>query len=930
MKHKSIVFFCLISIISQIDTFANIIPINKSNTQIQYKFVLPAYNLDHRQWIPHWAMTSEKGKPQLPQTGFLFQSDEPISIDIIDIKEAQCYVNDIPPAPVISEKQFVYEKDMQAYETDQFYPSSIFQIDPPSKWAGTDVVRILIRPFRWNPVTNQLKIIHQMIFSINCTKKVSGITKQNSFTQIDTIKSQLIMNYSPQKRNPPALKKESSDLNPKLNVFIPKNAIYQITYTDLEQLQFPVTNKPASYFQLWHNDKQIPLKIDAKASYLQNGDSLTFYGQAIESPYTNITVYQLFWGDSPGMRMSINDSSLRNQNAFATYAWHTVNYENNFKDNFWPATPGAPETDFVFWDLLSAPDTFSTTFDLPDITLLPQNVPTALCIFFQEKTHNLHKIQIWVNNQTVFQKQFQAASLFHLDITLDTGILKSCNNTLTFQSELSAGLWTDKLYINKFDVRYPTSLVARNDMAIFETDQVGQNIEITGFTTQNIRIFDISTPSFPVELAGGLINQSNTNYHVQFFNSSSNKIFACTDSSLITPEMRWASREKLQSIEKGANYIIITPKIFVPAVQPLLDYYTGQGLRTMVVSPDAIYDIFNGGNVHPQAIRTFLSYAYHSWTIPPEYVLLVGDSNIDYMDYFQTGKQNEVPVNLTYMDGVGLAPNDHYYVCIDGDDLYPDMAIGRLPGKNVSDIEKMISKRLNYSKNINTTRQRNLFITDDDAKNLFAMICENSLGFLSDRMEQVHLQLTDSANTASLTEQMFDYLNHGTLIATYFGHGSIDTWAGEPILHSNDMNRINPNSPLTFYVSLNCMSGYFALPDRYSLSQTLILAENKGAIAVFSPTALARTGEIDIIAQSLFSLIRSNPSLPVGDLIMGAKMDAYAKAIRDITVQMYTLTGDPLVRLNIPTATISGDIDADRYLTLKDILLLLKHLGNIE
>jgi len=933
MKYNSIIIYCLIlsvSFIIRIDTFANISPIHKSNTQIQYKFILPDYHLDHRQWIPNWGMTSDKGKPQLPQTGFLFQSDEPISIDIIDIQETNCYVDDIAPAPVISENRFVYAKDRQTYETDQFYPSSIFQIDPPSKWGNTDVVRILIRPFQWNPVTNQLKIIHQMIFSINWTKKVSCITEQNNFNQIDPIKSQLIMNYSPRKRNPPALKKKSSGSSPKLNISIPKNAIYGITYRDLEKHHFPVTDKPVSYLQLWHNDKQRPLNINAKSSYMQDGDFLTFYGQATESPYTNINVYQLFWGDSMGMRMSIKDASSTNQNAFAPYAWHTAKFEKNFKDYFWPATPGAPETDFVYWDLLVAPDTFSTTFDLPGITLLPQHIASQLGIVFQEKTNSFHKIQIWVNNQNVFQNQFHTDSLFHVDITLDTGILKSQDNTITIQTELSTGYKTDQVYLNKLSIRYPVSLIAQNDMAIFETDHVGQNFDISGFTTQAIRIFDISNPALPIELTGGIISQTNTTYHVQFYNSNSNMLFACTDSTVITPEIRWASSEQLQSTERAANYIIITPKKFVPAVQPLLDYYTGMGMRTMVVSPDAIYDIFNGGNVHPQAIRTFLSYAFHNWTIPPEYVLLVGDSNIDYMDYFQTGKQNEVPVYLTYMDSVGLAPNDHYYVCIDGDDLYPDMAIGRLPGANVSDIEKMVSKRLRYSKNVNTARQRNLFISDNHPNNLFTKICENSLGFLSDKMEQVHLQLNDSPNTATLIEQMFYYLNHGTLIATYIGHGSIDTWAGEPILHSNDINRINPDSPLTFFVSLNCMSGYFALPDRYSLSQNLILPENKGAIAVFSPTALAQTWEIDILARSLFSLIRSNPTLPVGDLIMGAKMAAYAKDIRDLSVQMFTLTGDPLVRLNIPITSIIGDIDADRHLTLKDILLLLKHLGILK
>jgi hypothetical protein len=931
MSHKAIIiiiFFILI--FSRINISAAIYCTHKGNNETQYRFILPDFNLNHHQWVPNWAMTSEPGKPQLPHFGFLFQSNtHPISIKIIDIKQSIRHFNDIAPAPIQSNAQFVYQKDRQTYESEQFYPSRIFWIDPPSKWSGTNVVRVLIRPFQWNPVTRQLKIIHHITFSITCPNQYLSHTKQNRCPQIDPLKSQIIMNYSPHERSLQKKRQTKITSNQKLNISVHQNAIYQLTYSDLEQYHYPVTQKQISYLQLWHNDQQIPLHIVSKSSYLQKGNAILFYGQSIDSHYTDKNVYQLFWGETPGLRMSMKDASP-NQNKFAEYAWHTLHFEKNYGDNFWPATPGAPQVDFVFWDLLIAPDTFSTTFDLPNLDLSAPNTTTQLCIFFQEKTNSFHNINIQINDHTVFQNQFHADSRFQVDISLDTSMLKFQNNKLNIQSELSSGYWTDKLYINNYSIRYPISLIAQNNMQIIEPDEQNQNISISGFTNTKIHIFDISHPTFPEILSSPTITHSNTNYHVQFFNHNSKKLFICSDSNFLTPELKWASSEQLKSKENEANYIIITAQKFVSAVQPLLDEYRHQGIRTMVISPDMIFDLFNGGIVHPQAIQTFLAYAFNCWKTPPEYVLLVGDSNIDYLDYFETGKQNEVPVYLTFMDGVGLVPNDHYYVCIDGEDLYPDMTIGRLPGKNHSDIEKLVMKRINYSKHINTTRQRNLFISDNDAEDIFAKITQNSMGYLSDRMEQVHLALTDSAELNQLKEHMFDYLNHGTLIATYMGHGSIDNWSGEPILHANEIHRINSGTPLTFFVSLNCMSGFFALPDRYSLSQKLVIAENKGAIAIFAPTAMAQVWEIDILAQSLFSLIRSNPNLPVGDLVMGAKMAAFAKGIRGSTVQMFTLTGDPLVRLNIPSTKISGDFDSDGGLTLKDTLLLMKHLGRVE
>jgi hypothetical protein len=935
MKHIIIICISLICIelnFTLINIYAHIYPIHKNNERVQYKFILPDYNLSHQQWISGWAMTTERGKPQLPQTGFLFQCNEqtPITITIIDMKQTHCSLHDIPPAPSMINERFVHIKDNQTYETNQFYPSHIFQTDPLSKWSGTNVVRILIRPFQWNPVTQELKIIHQVTFSINCAQKKTPDLKHHNYHFLDPIKSQMIMNYSPQKLSLPGLKKQSkTSQKQKLNIFIQANALYRISYSDLEKHQFPLSQKPASYLQLWHIGQQIPLIINTKSSYLKKDDSIDFYGQSIDNHYTNINVYQLFWGDSPGLRMSVRDASP-SQNTYATYGWHTVDFENNYAEHFWPATPGAPEADFIFWDLLVAPDTFSTTFNLPGINLLATNIPTQLSIVFQEKTNSFHDIQIWINDHDVYQNQFHANSLFHVCIPLPTDILRSQNNTLIIQTKLSSGFWADKLFVNRFSLRYPSSLVAKNNLAIVETDQFSQNIEISGFTSMPTRIIDISTPKVPELLISTIITQTHETYQINFFNNQSSRILICTDSTILTPEIQWSRSEQLYSTENDASYIILTPQKFVPAVKPLLDYYTGLGISTMVVSPDTIYDTFNGGIVHPKAVQTFLNYAFHQWKNPPAYILLVGDSNIDYLDFFQTGKQNEVPIYLSYMEGVGLTPNDHYLVCIDGDDLYPDIIIGRLPGKKVSDIEKMVLKRLNYSKGLNTTRQRNLFISDNDSENIFSKICQNAMKYLSFRMEQVHLALTDPEKINILTDQMFDYLNHGALIATYMGHGSIDNWAGEPILHADDIHFIHSDTPLTFYVSLNCLSGYFALPDRYSLSQKLMLAENKAAIAVLAPTAMAQLWEVDILAQALFSLIRSNPKLPVGDLIIGAKMASYAKGIRPSTVQMFTLTGDPLVRLNIPQWQKTGDFDTDGQLTLKDILIVLKYLSNVN
>ena len=75
------------------------------------------------------------------------------------------------------------------------------------------------------------------------------------------------------------------------------------------------------------------------------------------------------------------------------------------------------------------------------------------------------------------------------------------------------------------------------------------------------------------------------------------------------------------------------------------------------------------GESSPEAIRDFLSYAYHEWKPPsPRYVLLLGDANYDFKDYSQLGVANPVPplmVRTSYLWTV----SDPTLAAVNGDDL---------------------------------------------------------------------------------------------------------------------------------------------------------------------------------------------------------------------------------------------------------------------
>ncbi|KPA16442.1 secreted protein containing Propetide, peptidase C25 [Candidatus Magnetomorum sp. HK-1] len=930
-----IVFFS-----STISLSKTIIPsvesIHVNSTEIHCKFVLPQYDIMKKQWISHWPMISVSGKPQLPQTGFFIQVPEnaEIHINVIDSQQNQLQLSDVDPVPIIKNIDYQsslwsYQKDLHTYQTDAYYPESIFDIGNTIKWKHTSIARILIRPFQWNPVKQSLTIIEHMTFAIKFTKPISCVrfpsnSEKSEFSSIDQLKSKLILNYEPhlnmKKRSIKKTKKNI--ISPKLNLYIYDDGIYSLSYDDLLLNNFPVSEYPAANLQLWNQEKQIPLEIQTQTSFLQPGDQIRFYGTAIHSGFTDKNVYQLLWSNENGLRISHTSASAKDSSSSVNIGFQNLLYEQNNPKTFWTGTPGAPDTDYIFWAKLTAPETFSTVFDLPDLASV--STPCHITVTLQGKTNNLHKYKIYINDHLISENIWDKASIHHAGFDVDTSLLKPENNQFQIISALSENVLADVFYINNIKIKYPKYLRAHENIINIALNTFQTNIEITGFTRNRIYGYDISNPCVPQKLTDQNIILSDNFYSVQLYNHSSKQLYVCSDDALLKPEMRLAYSENLKTIENGADYIIIAPDHFLSAINPLIKHYQKKNLHVLTVNPDEIYDTFNGGIINPQAINDFLKYAYNYWNAPhPSYVLMVGDSNMDYLNYFENNKQNDVPVYLSYFDDIGMSPDDNHLVCVEGDDLIPDIIIGRIPGKDVSDITKFIEKRLAYPKTFHTTRQANLFVSDDNQSNTYSNINAKGMEFFPDTMTQNHLQLVINSNVNLFTQQIVEQINQGALITSYVGHGSISNWGGEFFFESSDIKNIQAQAPLSFFLSLNCLSGFFGLPDGYSLSEELILAEHKGAIAVFAPTGLAQVWEIDLLAQEIFSLIQSYPDLSLGEIVTAAKISAYAKGIRDDAIKMFTFMGDPAIQLNIHTRGVVGDADNDGKLSLNDLIIML-------
>ena len=79
------------------------------------------------------------------------------------------------------------------------------------------------------------------------------------------------------------------------------------------------------------------------------------------------------------------------------------------------------------------------------------------------------------------------------------------------------------------------------------------------------------------------------------------------------------------------------------------------------------------------SIKNYISDAYNTWEHPPEHIILVGDTGGSY----QIGHWSD---------------SDYPYTLIAGDDLLPEMSIGRISVNSSSDLNNIINKTLIYER----------------------------------------------------------------------------------------------------------------------------------------------------------------------------------------------------------------------------------------
>ena len=335
-----------------------------------------------------------------------------------------------------------------------------------------------------------------------------------------------------------------------------------------------------------------------------------------------------------------------------------------------------------------------------------------------------------------------------------------------------------------------------------------------------------------------------------------------------------------------ADFVVISHARFIDALAPLVEQREAQGIETIVVDVEDVYDEFGFGSKSPDAIRAFLQHTQKEWSTAPRYAMLVGDASFDPRDYIGYGHYDLVPTR--FMPTVYMkAASDDWLADFDGDSV-PDIYLGRLSVTNEEEARAVVAKIVSYEA---PQAPRTLMIIDRDDKTF--SFAHASIAVMQAVPQEYGVD-TFRIMTANDRNGLLAAMNGGASIVNSIGHGSIEGWSNTAVFTTRQVGALRGSASTPFFMIMSCLNGFLSEPDVTSLAEALLRLPDGGAIAVWASSGMADPQPQAAANQMAYQLLRANPAITLGELV------AETKALtedRDFRVT-WTLFGDPTMRIH--------------------------------
>ncbi len=671
---------------------------------------------------------------------------------------------------------------------------------------------------------------------------------------------------------------------------------YRVSRQQLADAGFDTSRDPA-LLQMYVDGTEVPIVVadwsfgsGSKDPNTANG-YIEFYGTGLDTPTTDTHVYWLVNGSHPGRRIVGNGTAP------------SPAFKPGATPGSFPYTIESKPRTLYFSSLLNGD---AENFFGPVISVIPVDqtlVVTSrdsaegqaqLEVTLQGVTMQAHIVSVRLNGIEVGSVNFMGREHPTATLPVDASMLKDRDNIVSL---VATGGGSDVSLIDLIRITYSHTYRAESN-ALTLAAQGGEQVRVVGFSSPQIRVFDVTDPGAPSQVE--VTVEAGKGEYISTFSPQgigTRTLLALTEDkvSRLTPvtvnvPSRWAD------YDAGAELLVIAHGSLIESVQPLVELRKSEGLSVAVVDVEDTYDEFSYGLHKPQAVNELLRWAHDHWLRVPRFVLLVGDASLDPRTYYsppfrppvQRPSVDLVPTRLIDTDNMETASDDTL-ADFDGDGL-AEMAVGRLPARTPEEADKMVARIVGYRPG--GAPERALLVADNnngyDFEGATAALHDVIPGSVA--IDQVN---RSSGTTDEVHARIIEGINAGPQVVSFFGHGNVDTWTGAGLLTSADAARLQNRENLSLFLMMTCLNGYFQDPNFDSLAEALLKAPDGGAVAVWASSGMNLPDAQAAMDRAFVQAIYSTPSPTLGEAALEAKSsvsDPYAR-------RTWVLLGDPSGRI---------------------------------
>lgn len=849
-------------------------------------------------------------------------------------------------------KNQVINTDNSIYNKNALFPLLSCSIDDDYIMRFIRVININISPYQFNPVTRELIFNKSMILSVSfnsLSKKTLNKTISDSFTR-EFINSSLInpemgQNFIYKSNGNKNNKQTNNWYDPNKNyykIFVRNKDVYRITFDELINAGVPIGGGVSlNEIALYNNGEAVPIDIhDDGDGIFNHGDYFQFVGfppsptpYCYMNIYNNSNVYWFSYQSNDSKTFKDIDGTPTNSVRTLQTTLETVHLE---KDSIYERLGYAPDDhrDFWFWGTASVQNGQGTGWEnrfnsdvLPGfssdsskltIRINMQGITATPC-------PDEHTAEIFLTGQSIGSVTWddQNTATFEKNFLVSNNSLRiypSGNLLQVFVHGNYCTSYSDDIRINWYELEYWKNLRIDSGATFFHYKVP---VTLNGINRYWLWNWDKSNMMIYIPQKGEIVRNpviSNDSYKSVFFQDSIGiqTEYFCVDSAYFSQvdSIRPVVSSNLNSITNGADYIIITHPKFLSVAQRLANIRASNFSDTSIVNPrikivdiNSIYNEYSYGLLDPFAPKYFIKYAFENWQTPaPLYVVLLGDMSWDYRHILQDSRDNYIP-SIPYQSyEFGQAVSDNAYVAVEGNDVTPDLCIGRLSCETVEEGNILLDKLESYPADNSKDWKQNVLLM---ASGLSADD-ENSFGFND---ASVALENDYSKPYGMTSTKVFHYPNkpeylqyqgggpeiraaidNGAVIANYYGHGGGYQW--DLVFLNDDIYMLNNGGRLPFISSVTCYTAHFDNQDIFG--EQFEKVPNKGCIGFLGSSGLTLWGIGTIINQLLFADIFQHKDFITGKAILEAKSQISSSGLNASQISLLTYLGDPVLKLAIP------------------------------